>query len=106
MLRAARLRTARLRAARLRVARLRAPRPRAARLLKPCPPAIAGARARNRSLKLIRIIGTRFSPRKRNNKFGRAFSAASSADPEHHTDNLLQDDHLGRTLAGRDRGRF
>jgi hypothetical protein len=42
------------------------PRLRAPRLLTPHPPTIAGARARNRFLKLIRTIGTRFSRRKRN----------------------------------------
>src|ERR1700757_3613225 len=49
---------------------------RAAGKLPPYPPAIAGARARNRFLKLIRITGTRFSRRKINDKSA-AFLPAS-----------------------------
>ena len=53
-----------------------APRRAAARLLTPHPPAIAGARARNRFLKLIRTTGTRFLRRKGNDNSA-AFLLAS-----------------------------
>jgi len=54
--------------------RLRAPR-----LLTPHPPAIAGARARSRFLKLIEITGTRFSRRKRSDNSAAFFANITDA---------------------------
>jgi hypothetical protein len=48
-------------------------------LLTPHPPAIAGARARNRFLKLIRITGTRFSRRKRIDNSAAFFASITDA---------------------------
>ena len=48
-------------------------------MLTPHPPAIAGARARNRFLKLIGITGTRFSRRKRSDNSAPFFASITDA---------------------------